>query len=180
MRDLSLHILDIVQNSIDAAADFIEVTVDKQPVEDQLVITISDNGKGMDETLVKKVTDPFVTGRTTRKVGLGLSLLQAAAQRCDGSLNISSRSGMGTTVTARFRYTHIDRPPLGDLTETMVSLILCNPDINFLFHYIYGHREFTLDTREVRTYIGDMDISDVRIVDWIREYMQAGIEGKID
>ncbi|MGI6113081.1 MAG: ATP-binding protein [Mahellales bacterium] len=180
MRDLSLHILDIVQNSIDAAADFIEVIIEEQPVEDQLVITIRDNGKGMDESLVKKVTDPFVTGRTSRKVGLGLSLLEAAAQRCDGSLNISSRPGMGTTVTVRFRYKHIDRPPLGDLTQTMISLILCNPDINFLFSYVYGCREFTLDTREIRTYIGDMPISDERVIGWIREYMEEGINGKID
>ncbi|HHU62635.1 MAG TPA: ATP-binding protein [Clostridiales bacterium] len=180
MRDLSLHILDIVQNSIDAAADFIQVTVDVQPKEDRLVITVSDNGRGMDEALVEKITDPFVTGRTTRKVGLGLALLEAAVQRSDGDLSISSRPGVGTTVTARFRYRHIDRPPMGDLTQTIISLILCNPDIDFLFRYIYGQREFKLDTREIRAHIGDMDINDIRIVDWIREYVQAGIEGKID
>src|SRR5665647_3535045 len=108
MRDLSLHLIDIIQNSVVAGATLIEIELDANTMEDYLKITIKDNGCGMDGETLKKVKDPFVTSRKTRKVGLGLSLFEAACQRCGGYLDISSEKGNGTIVTAFMKFNHID------------------------------------------------------------------------
>jgi hypothetical protein len=124
MRELSLHILDVMQNSLEAGATLIELTVDEDLPADRLTITVRDNGRGMDEATLARVTDPFFTTRKTRHVGLGIPLFQAAAERCDGDLRLASQVGVGTTLTADFQHSHLDRAPLGDLTGTLMSVIL--------------------------------------------------------
>ncbi|MDO9123642.1 MAG: ATP-binding protein, partial [Deltaproteobacteria bacterium] len=129
MEDLSLHILDIVENAIAAKARRIEVSVVEEPGEDRLTIEIKDDGFGMDEAVRQKAVDPFFTTRTSRRVGLGLSLLAQAAQEAGGKLEIESRPEDGTKVRATFQYGHIDRKPLGSMTETIAMLVLGNPDV---------------------------------------------------
>lgn len=181
MKDLSLHILDLSQNSISAGADLLIITINENIEEDLLTILIEDNGKGMDKEFLDKVMDPFVTTRTSRKVGLGIPLMQAACERCEGKLIIDSKIGIGTNLKATFRYSHIDRAPLGDMAETMLSLILAGSDItnivDFVYRHILNHKEFCLDTREIRNALGDeVNLGEPEVIAWIRDYLKEGLE----
>ena len=123
MKELSLHILDIAENSISAGAKNIEIKIIEDTQADLLQITVQDDGKGMDAETAALLTDPFYTTRTTRKVGLGLPLFKEAAVACNGSMQISSKPGLGTNVVISFQFSHIDRMPLGDLSGTILTLI---------------------------------------------------------
>lgn len=149
MEDLSLHILDVVENSIAAGAKRITINIDEQEENDLLEIEIVDDGQGMDEEVAKKVLDPFFTTRTTRRVGLGLPLLAQAARESGGKIEIDSAPGKGTRVKASFGYSHIDRKPMGDIYETLKVLILGNPEVDFLFIHKKGDEEYHLDTKEL-------------------------------
>ena len=153
MEDLSLHILDIVENSIIAKASTIEIKVVEDIEKDLLTIEIRDNGQGMDEETVKKALDPFFTTRTTRKVGLGLSLLSQAARESGGNIEIESQAGGGTRVKATFGYSHIDRKPVGNMEATLTTLIVGNPEVDFIYEHKKGELEYRLDTKEVRARI---------------------------
>ena len=153
MEDLSLHILDIVENSIRAKASTIEMKVVEDIEKDLLTIEIRDNGQGMDEETVKKALDPFFTTRTTRKVGLGLSLLSQAARESGGNIEIESQAGGGTRVKATFGYSHIDRKPVGNMEATLTTLIVGNPEVDFIYEHKKGELEYRLDTKEVRARI---------------------------
>ena len=176
MQEISLNILDIAENSVRAEASLIEVTVKENIAEDILSFTIKDNGCGMDEEMVKRVSDPFVTTRTTRKVGLGISLLKAAAQQTGGDVFLESEPGVGTTITATFSHSHIDRQPLGDIAQVMVSLISLNPDIDFVYTHIYNENEFTLDTRELKAVLGEeVKLNEPSVAVWIGEYISNNL-----
>jgi signal transduction histidine kinase len=148
MEDLSLHILDIAENSISASAKRIEIRIDEDEGKDLLTIEIKDDGKGMDEQTLQKVLDPFFTTRTTRRVGLGLSLLAQAARETDGNLELDSRNGEGTTVKAAFRFSHPDRKPMGDIDETIRTLVVGYPGIDFLYEHRKNDSIYRFDTRE--------------------------------
>ena len=160
MRELSLHILDIAENGVTAGADCVHILVEEARNDDQLKIVIRDNGQGLPPEKRNKLTDPFVTTRTTRRVGLGLPLLAAAAQRCDGDLSVESGPQKGTEVVATFRYNHIDRAPLGDIASTITTLIMGNPDIDFVYTHIIDGKDFSLDTREIKTAMDDLALTD--------------------
>ena len=149
MQDLSLHILDIAENSISALAKRIEIRIDEDQTNDLLTVEIKDDGKGMDEQTLKKAIDPFFTTRTTREVGLGLSLLAQAAQQADGRIELSSAPGGGTTVKATFRFTHPDCKPVGEIHETIRTLIAGNPNIDFLYEHKRNDSTYRFDTREM-------------------------------
>ena len=154
MEDLSLHILDIVENSIGAKASRIKIKVNENMKRNLLTIEIKDNGEGMDEETIKKVLDPFYTTRTTRRVGLGLSLLAQATKESGGNIKIKSIIGKGTSVKAVFQYNHVDRKPLGDIEKTLTTLIVGNPEINFIYEHRRGDVKFKLDTKKARESIG--------------------------
>ncbi len=150
MEDLSLHILDIVENSIRAKASRIEIKVVEDIRKDLLTIEINDNGQGIDEETVKKVLDPFFTTRVTRKVGLGLPLLSQAARESGGDVEIESKVGRGTRIKATFGYSHIDRKPLGNMETTLTTLIAGNPEVDFIYEHKNDELEYRLDTKEIR------------------------------
>jgi len=154
MEDLSLHILDIVENSTKAGATFIEIGLNEDREKGLLEIVIKDNGPGMNKEMVDKVTDPFVTTRTTRRVGLGLSFFKQSAEEAGGHFSIQSEENQGTEVRASFQIGHIDRKPIGDIGSTMISLILGNPDIDFHFRSNLNGNEIEFDTREMREELG--------------------------
>ena len=160
MRELSLHILDIAENGITAGADCIQILINENRRQDLLTIAIADNGRGMPAEKLENPNDPFITSRTTRRVGMGLSLLAAAAQRCDGKLTIETEAGSGTRVTATFRYSHIDRAPVGDMAATITTLIMGNPRIDFVYRHIVNAEEFMLDTRELKEGSEDNSLTD--------------------
>ena len=136
MQDLSLHILDIAENSIAASATRITIRLVEETRRDSLLLEIRDNGKGMDERMRQEALDPFFTSRTTRKVGLGLPLLAQAAREGGGRLELESEPGRGTTVRAVFRLSHPDRKPLGDIAETLETICSGRPDLDLQFEYL--------------------------------------------
>ncbi len=176
MRELSLHILDIVQNSIAAGASLVRILVTEDTRQDRLVIEIGDNGRGMSPELVAAVTDPFVTSRTTRKVGLGIPLFKAAAESCAGSFILWSQEGSGTKVKATFQRSHIDRMPLGDMASTIYTVIVLNPHIDVVYTQTLDGGSFTLDTREVKQQLEMDTLSHPQVLSWVREYLKEGVE----
>lgn len=164
--------LDIAQNSVRAGATLITITVDEQPEKDRLTILIEDNGCGMTSEQVARVTDPFFTTRTTRRVGLGVPFLKMAAEMTGGSLTIDSTPGQGTAVKAVFGLGHIDRMPLGDMPSTVCSLIQCNPDLDFLYIYRLGAAAFTADTREFRNILEGVPLSNPEVISFIGGFLR--------
>ena len=148
MEDLSLHILDIVENSIAASAKKVEIKIDEDEAKDLLTIEVSDDGKGMDEQTLKKALDPFFTTRKTRRVGLGLSLLAQAARDAGGTFDLSSAPGEGTTVRATFRLSHPDCKPMGDIEETL-RVLATAPGVDFVCEYKRNDSIYRFDTREL-------------------------------
>ena len=171
MQELSLNVLDIAQNSVVAKATLIRVGVEEDTASHRMVITIADNGCGMDEETVRRVMDPFYTTRTTRKVGLGIPFYSMQAKMTGGDFSIQSKVGEGTTVTAAFVTDHIDCLPLGDINATMVSLIQCNPDIDFVFARRIDDREFEMDTRVFREVLEGVPLNTPEVIAYIGEYL---------
>jgi len=176
MQDLSLHILDVAENGIAAGADLIRITVEEDIERDRLTIIVEDNGRGMEAEFVSKVLDPFVTTRTTRKVGLGLSLLQQSAGLADGDISVASTPGVGTKVTAFMKHGHIDRKPMGNIPETMVTLIQGNPGVDFVYVHRRNDREYQFDTRELRSELEEVPINQPEVVELIHDNLVAGME----
>ncbi len=176
MRELSLHILDIVQNSVKAGASLIEVIISEDILANRLKISIKDNGCGMSEDFLKTVKDPFSTTRTTRKVGMGISLFQSAAEQCGGSLDIRSRLGKGTILSVDFEYDNIDRAPIGDMAETFVTIILGAPDIDYVYKHRKQEKEFVFDTKDIKNELGDIPLDTPEVLVWIKEYITGGLQ----
>ena len=160
MNDLSLHILDVAENSINAGAKNIEIIIDEDIENDRLTIEINDDGKGMDDATINKLSDPFFTSRNTRKVGLGIPFLNEAAENANGNLTISSKSGIGTRIKAVFQYSHIDRKPVGDTEETLISLILLANETEFIYKHIKNNKEFDFNTMELKEQLGIKDLDE--------------------
>ncbi len=176
MKELSLHILDIAENSVNADADKIEICVIENFKNDSLSITIIDNGKGMDSETVKKITDPFITSRKTRKVGLGIPFLKAAAEACQGELVIDSQPGKGTQIKVTFQHSHIDRMPLGDLQGTFLSLMIGYPQINWVFKYQVNEKIFELDDRPIKEALDGVPLSEPTVINYLKETISEGFK----
>ena len=175
MRELALHILDIAENSISAGASRVEILVKQDFLNDELLISVKDNGKGMDKELLAKVMNPFVTSRTTRNVGLGIPLLKQAAEACNGRMTIESQPGKGTELTVKFQDSHIDRMPLGNLADTFLSLLLGTPDVNWVLDYQVNDRVFHFDDSEVKQVLDGMSLTDYRVIEYLTNTIQNGI-----
>jgi hypothetical protein len=175
MNDLAMHILDIVQNSISAGAKNIWIEVLVSIARDLLSISVRDDGKGMTPEMVAKVTDPYCTTRTTRKVGLGLPLLRQGAEQAGGSLSIDSTVGVGTTVKAEYGLSHIDRPPMGDLANAYVLLLGANPDINIVLHYTTDEEDFSISTKELDEALDGLPLNDPQVMKLVYEMVSSNI-----
>ena len=175
MLELSLHILDILQNSLEAGASKVTLTIEEHLSRDLLSITVADNGAGMDSATLQRVRDPFFTKRSSRRVGLGIPLFAAAAERCNGGLSIQSEPDRGTTVVATFQHSHVDRPPLGDMATTLLSVILGQECVSLHYRHRVGERTFEVDTEEMRARLGDVPFSQPIVRKWLREYLTEGL-----
>ena len=169
MEDLSLHILDIAENSVAAQASRIEIRLTEDRKLDVLSIEVLDNGVGMDEDIRKKALDPFFTSKTVRRVGLGLSLLSESAREANGYLSIRSKKGKGTRVKAVFQYSHIDCRPLGNIGQTILTLIIGNPDIDFVYVHKKDRQRYVFDTRKIRSRLEDIPINSLEGMRIIKE-----------
>lgn len=175
MRELALHLMDIAENSVTAGARTVEIAVEESVADDRLRLTVSDDGPGMDEETARRVLDPFVTSRTTRRVGLGLPLLKAAAEACNGSLTLTSAPGQGTRVEAEFQRSHIDRMPLGDLPGTFLALVIGWPQVHWVFRYRWDDGEFVFDDEPIKEALGDVPLTEPAVLSFLREQLADGI-----
>jgi hypothetical protein len=167
-RELALHILDLAENSSTAGATLVTIEIVEDEAADRLTIRVSDNGRGMDAETVRRVIDPFFTTRNMRRVGLGIPFLKQATELCNGSLTIDSAVGTGTTITANFQHSHINRMPLGDLPNTILSLIVGNPQADFVYRHSAGNRHFEFDSRPVKRELGDVPLSEPTVIEYLR------------
>jgi len=167
--------LDIGQNSVTAGASLVEILIAEDTAKDRLSILIRDNGCGMDAETAAKVTDPFFTTRTTRKVGLGIPMFKANAELCDGSFRLQSAPGVGTELEAVFRRSHIDRVPLGDMADTIMAMVMANPRGDLLYRHSLDQRTFEVDTREMRAALGEVPLDEVEVLLWVRGYVAEGL-----
>lgn len=174
MRELALHLLDIAENSVAARADNITITVIEDLKTDLLYMEVTDDGCGMDAEMVAKVIDPFITSRTTRKVGLGIPLLKAAAEACNGYLKIESEPGKGTVVSVSFQRSHIDRMPLGDLPGTFFSLLIAVPRVHWVFTHRVDDASFIFDDRPIKNELDGISLTEPEVISYLRAVLQEG------
>jgi anti-sigma regulatory factor (Ser/Thr protein kinase) len=174
VRELSLHILDLLENAVEAGASRIDLSIREDLQADWMVIEIADDGCGMRKELIEKVLDPFCTTRKTRHVGLGLPLFSEAARRCGGDLVIQSTPGKGTKVEATFRHSHIDRAPLGDMPAALLAILLSERPVDLDYCHQVGLREFRFDSSEIRKELEDVPLNHPKVRDWIFQLLQEG------
>ncbi|MEA1970258.1 MAG: sensor histidine kinase [Thermodesulfobacteriota bacterium] len=176
MLELSMNILDIVENSTRAGASLIKISITENRKNDILRIEITDDGEGMEPNIIKKALDPFYTSKDVRRVGLGLPMLSHAAKIAAGRFMIESKKGQGTTVMADFKYSHIDRQPLGDMPGSMATIIAGNPLVDFVYTHLSDGKRYTLDTREVKNKLEDVPIDHPKVIQFIKENIRDGLE----
>jgi len=173
MEDLSLHILDIVENSVAAQASAIEIRLSEDKKKDVLSVEVIDNGIGMDEETQRRALNPFFTTKKVRRFGLGLSLLSESAKAANGHLSIRSKKGKGTRIKADFQYSHIDRKPLGNIGQTIITLVIGNPDIDIIYiHKKDGHK-YVFDTRKIRSQLVDIAMNSLDGMRMIKEELRG-------
>lgn len=175
LKDFSLYILDLAQNSLRADATWINIFIDEREEDNLLVVEIEDNGKGMSDEELDKVLNPFYTTRTTRRIGLGLSLFTAMIKRCDGELCLSSTPGEGTKLTAIITLNHWDKPPLGDMAGSLVTLIAGNPEVDFVYQHRRGSKDYLLETKKVKGILEDVPINNPTVLDYIQKDIEKGL-----
>ena len=181
MREISLHLLDIAENSVAAQSHNICIEVCENLQSDLLTVRVTDDGRGMNEETARQVLDPFYTTRTTRKVGLGIPLLKLAAEMSEGGLSLVTESGKGAKVEARFRHSHIDRMPLGDLAVTFLTLLVSYPHIHWVFDYRVVNRdgenyEYNFDDTALKAELGGLSMTEPDILKFVREMFEEGIQ----
>ncbi len=176
MKDLSLNLLDIAENSVKAGATLTQLLLTQEA--GILTFQVVDDGCGMTEEILNGVVDPFYTTRTTRKVGMGLPLLRLAAEQTGGVMEVESRhvsthpDDHGTTVTAVFHTDHIDCPPVGDMVATVTTLIQGHPDTDFHFVHAINGEKVELDTRQLREILGEVSLAEYEVLQWITGFLQ--------
>lgn len=176
MNELSLHILDICQNSIKADAKLIQIIVEEDVKNDFYKIIIGDDGKGMSEKTLSEASDPFFTTRSTRKVGLGVPMFKMAAEMCNGNFSVNSILNKGTVVNAIFQRSHIDRAPLGDISETIMILILNEKEIDIYYEHLFNNDKFIFDTREIKKVLDGIPFTESSVILWIKDNIKNGIK----
>lgn len=175
MREISLHILDLVQNSIEAGATSINLEIIENFNEDVMIIRVTDNGRGMDEKMRQLVIDPFITTRTTRRIGLGLPLMDMTTKRCGGYLTIASTPGRGTVIEAMFQHSHLDRPPLGNMVETITNILVANPELQFSYQHAVGDKTFIVSSQEIADILKGIPLTQPDVLVWLREFLSENI-----
>jgi hypothetical protein len=169
MKNIALHILDLVQNSARASAGKVQISITEDTENDRYLLSIEDDGKGMDKEELQKATDPFYTSRTTRNVGLGLPLIKLNAERTGGNLTLSSIPGKGTNLEASFVMSHPDRLPLGEIDDVLVMLAVGLPNLRLVYEHKTPHGQYRFDTEAIREIIGNFQDSNLEIRKFLKE-----------
>ena len=175
MDEIASHIMDIVANSVTARATYVTIDIVKDTDRNDLTLIIKDNGVGMDNETKKKVLDPFYTTKTGKKVGLGVPLLKGTAETTGGTFHLSSVIGQGTEITASFDLSHPDLPPLGNIRDTMLVLVVGYPETDFHFHLKMDSKEFALDTKEIKSLLGGVPINHPEVITFLSKYIDENM-----
>lgn len=175
MPDIAMHLLDIVYNSIRANASLIRIYIYDSIKDDLIICRVEDNGKGMDVETVEKVQSPFFTTRTTRDVGLGIPLFKEGALQSNGTFHLSSELNIGTKIEATYQKSHLDCPAMGDIAETLVTLLQANENIEYEFEYKWDDESFILNTVQIKELLEGVPINSPEIILWLKEYIKEGI-----
>lgn len=175
MQDIAMYLLDITNNSIRANSTLIEIHLIDSIQSNRLYLEIKDNGNGMSEEVMKRVIDPFYTTRTTRKIGLGVAFFKELANQCNGEFHLESKVNIGTTISVNIPKKHWDTPPLGDIPESLITLIQADETIRYIYHYESDSIDFIVDTSEVKKILEDVSILDPSILLWIKDYIKEGM-----
>ncbi len=175
MEELCYHIIDIVQNSISANSKNIRIKLKESDKEDIILIEIEDDGKGMDAKTLRNVQDPFYTTKSGKKVGLGIPILKETAIHCEGSFKMESCSGKGTCVSAIFKKSNIDVPPIGKIKDTILTSIVGNDSCNIDITYENDNGSFNISTKRIKEQIGDLHITHPDVVKFLREFIDKEI-----
>ena len=176
MKELAMHVYDLMENSTAANAKDVKLTIVDSLKNNDFHFTIEDNGKGMSPEFLAKVTDPYTTSRTTRKVGLGLPLIKMNTEKCGGGMKLTSEVGVGTRLEFWFEHNNWDRPPMGDLAGTIVMLVSQHEDIHFVYKHITDQDEFVFDTNEVKEALGGMSMNDLSIIKYLKEMISENLK----
>jgi hypothetical protein len=177
LEDFSQHLLDIAENSMNAGASIVEILLTEDRCGGWFYFEVRDNGKGMSADVLQMVADPFFTSRTTRRVGFGLPFLKQLAELCEGEMEVQSEPGKGTRVWASFRYDHIDRPPLGNIPASLVSLLVAHPEVRLIYHHRINEEEFTFDSSELARVLEDPgEVQKPKIARWLQEYFSENLK----
>ena len=176
MKELSMHVYDLMENSTAANSTEVKLTIKDSLKDNVYAFTIEDNGKGMSPEFLAKVTDPYTTSRTTRKVGLGLPLIKMNTENCGGGMKLQSEVGKGTRLDFWFQHNHWDRPPMGDLAGTIVMLCAAHQDIHIIYRHITDDGEFVFDTEEIKEALDGLDMNDVKVYGWLKDMVRENLE----
>ena len=176
MKELAMHVYDLMENSTAANSTEVKLTIRDSLKDNIYAFTIEDNGKGMTPEFMAKVTDPYTTSRTTRKVGLGLPLIKMNTENCGGGIKLQSEVGKGTRLDFWFQHNHWDRPPMGDLAGTIVMLCAAHEDIHIIYKHITDEGEFVFDTDEIHEALDGMSMNDVKVMGWLKDMVQENLE----
>ena len=172
-----MHILDVLENALEAGATRVELNINEDLAGDRLTIEVRDNGRGMDAETAQRAVDPFYTTRTTRHVGLGLPLLKAAAERCGGGLTLVSAVDEGTLVRASFQHSHLDRAPLGRMADTLLAFLMSEREAQLVYRHCVGEGVFELDTAAIEAELDGIPLSHPQVRDWLQETIVDGEAG---
>lgn len=176
MEDLSLHILDVAENSIRAQAKSITIKIEENKAKDLLSLDIIDDGEGMNQSTLQRAVDPFFTTQKSRRFGLGLSLLAQAAQMANGDFSIQSQPGEGTKLKATFQFSHLDTKPLGNIPETLTTLIMGHPEVDFQYIHKINHSKYRLDTQNIKSQLNGIPINSPKVINKIKKNMKEELD----
>jgi len=175
MKELSLHILDIAQNSVRANASKIIINISENIKKNIFQFSIKDNGSGIESDIFKNIKNPFTTTRTTRKVGLGIPFLNDTCRLCNGNLLIETEIGKGTYLEATMEYNNIDRPPLGNIVSTVVGLVISNEKIHFVYIHKYNEKTFEFDVNTIKEILDGIPLTDFKVIEWLENYLTENV-----
>lgn len=175
MQEIAMSLLDIANNSIKACAKLIKILIRDSQQDNLIHIEIEDDGYGMDEETLKKVVDPFYTTRTTRKIGLGIPMFKENVEATGGTFSIESTLNVGTTIKGEFVKNHLDTPPMGDLVETIMTLIQYDANIDYVIQYVCDEFVFVFNTKEIKEILDGVPINQVEIMMWLKDYIKEGM-----
>ena len=175
VEDICFHLIDLVQNSVAAGAKNIHLNIKESKNQDTLTLEVADDGRGMDKQTLERVQDPFFTTKSFKKVGLGIPLLKATAQICRGDFTIHSAVGRGSEVKASMQSSHLDCPPLGNLEETLLSLLVSLDQVNLQFFYRSDRGEFSVSSSAIRQQVGELHFSHPDVYHFLKEYIHEGL-----